>query len=412
MDIDKLIREAVKRIEFEFGLPKSGFIAGGSIANIVWELVSGKKAIINDVDVFIFNGLVENGDNKESLFKYQEKDRVITDSYSGIKYSSINKDFYSIEKSEHEGVFNKVWYKSNKVDTDIILRSFDINCTKVGYSIDEDKTYWIDDFEKFLNTGELKVCNLMTPSHTAIRIVKKSKELDCKLDQFELDLIKYTLSRRFTDVIKLNFMDRYCLLYNQYFDDLKEHFIINKDSISEEFVKVQFQKDVNLYHLNPINIENYIPISTFDANIQKIYSTVELLFYIRNIYGNKDLSELWSKLYFFFDNNNYIDCNPSIEDLELINRLCNYAPNTIEKLRGKKLSEQIDIVKWILGKFEKDPIVAISILEKHNISKDLDDMDLLLLELSVRKNIHNEVKAKNILKRVDNNSPEVERLPF
>lgn len=406
MDIDKLIREAVKRIEFEFGLPKKGFIAGGSIANIVWELVSGKKAIINDVDVFIFNGLVENVDNKESLFKYQEKDRVITDSYSGIKYSSINKDFYSIEKSEHEGVFNKVWYKSNKVDTDIILRSFDINCTKVGYSIDEDKTYWTDDFEKFLNTGELKVCNLMTPSHTAIRIVKKSKELDCKLDQFELDLIKYTLSRRFTDVIKLNFMDRYCLLYNQYFDDLKDHFIINKDSISEEFVKIQFQKDVNLYCLNPINIENYI---SQDNNIQKIYSTVELLFYIRNIYGNKDLSELWSKLYFFFDNNNYIDCNPSIEDLELINRLCNYAPNTIEKLRGKKLSEQIDIVKWILGKFEKDPIVAISILEKHNISKDLDDMDLLLLELSVRKNIHNEVKAKNILKRVDNNSPEVER---
>jgi hypothetical protein len=406
MDIDKLIRGAVKIIEFKFGLPKSGFIAGGSIANIVWELVSGKESIINDVDVFIFDGLIENVDIKDSLFKYQESDRVITESYSGIKYSSINKDFYTIEKSEHEGIFNKVWYKSNKVDTDIILRSFDINCTRVGYSIDEDKAYWLDDFEKFLNTGELKVCNLMTPSHTAIRIVKKSKELDCILDQFELDLIKYTLSKRFTDVIKLNFMDRYCLLYNQYFDDLKDHFSIKRDFSSEDFVKIQFQKDVNLYHLKPINIENYI---SRDNNIQKIYYTVELIFYIRNIYGNKDLSELWSKLYFFFDNNNYIDCNPSKEDLELISRLCNYAPNTIEKLRGKKLSEQIDIVKWILGKFEKDPIVAISILEKHHISKDLDDMDLLLLELSVRKNIHNEVKAKNILKVVDKNSTEVER---
>lgn len=399
INIDALIREAVKRIEFEFGLPKKGFIAGGSIANIVWELVSGKKAIINDVDVFIFNGLVENVDNKESLFKYQEKDRIITDSYSGIKYSSINKDFYSIEKSEHEGVFNKVWYKSNKVDTDIILRSFDINCTKVGYSIDEDKTYWTDDFEKFLNTGELKVCNLMTPSHTAIRIVKKSKELNCKLDKFELDLIKYTLSRRFTDVIKLNFMDRYFLLYQQYFDDLKDHFIINKDSISEEFVKIQFQKDVNLYCLNPI-IEHDI---YQDNNLQKIYTTVELIFYIRNIYGNKDLSELWSKLYFFFDNNSYIDCNASIEDLELINRLCNYAPDTIEKLRGKKLSEQIKIVKWILSKYKKDPIVAISILEKHSISQDLDEQDLFLLELSVRKKIHNEEKANIILGKVDTN---------
>jgi hypothetical protein len=54
-------------------------------------------------------------------------------------------------------MFNNVKYKSNKIDTDIILRSFDINATKVGYSIEEDKCYWTSDFEDFLKTGELKL---------------------------------------------------------------------------------------------------------------------------------------------------------------------------------------------------------------------------------------------------------------
>ena len=175
MNIENIVRTAVNKIKTDWGLPDKGFVAGGSIANLVWELVSGKKAIVNDIDVFIFDGIVDGIDptNKKSLFRYQEKESKFWEDYNGIRYSTINKDFYTIESSEHEGMFNNVKYRSNKPDTDIILRSFDINSTKVGYSIEEDKCYWTPEFEEFLNTGELKVCNLMTPSHTAIRIVKK-----------------------------------------------------------------------------------------------------------------------------------------------------------------------------------------------------------------------------------------------
>lgn len=401
MDLDKLIRAAVERIRDEFGLPSSGFIAGGAIANIVWELVSGKRAIINDVDVFIFNGLATASTSQESLYLYQEKEQVITDGYYGHRFSSITKEFYSIERTEHDGIFNNVWYKSNKADTDIILRSFDINCTKVGYSIDEDKSYWTEDFKDFLNTGELKVCNLMTPSHTAVRIVKKSKELACNLDQFEIEILKWVLyhnkdHRAFSDIARRNFMERYLALYEKYYDVLGEHFVIERDLYSEDYVKTNFQKEVKLYHLVPTVEESYLELETL-KNCTGINSTVEFLFYIRNIWGNQRLSEIWSKIFFFFVDKDYVDCNASEEDLDLLRRLASYAPRTVVLLSGKKLSEQIDIVKWILGKFESDPIIAIAILEKHNISKDLDDLDLLLLELSVRKNIHNEGKAKNIL---------------
>ena len=405
MNIENLVRTAVNKIKTDWGLPDKGFVAGGSIANLVWELVSGKKAIVNDIDVFIFDGIIDGIDptNKKSLFRYQEKESKFWEDYNGIKYSTINKDFYTIESSEHEGMFNNVKYRSNKSDTDIILRSFDINSTKVGYSIEEDKCYWTPEFEEFLNTGELKVCNLMTPSHTAIRIVKKRKELDCKLTQFELDLLRHSLEYRFSDI------------FNEYLDDLKEHFIIKRDFQAEEYVKNNFGEEVNLYYLQSIINGDEDSLDEFvygkevfaDTNIRRIPNSQEFLFYMRNIYGKETLPEIWSKLYFFFTDKSYIDCQPTVEDLDLISRLGKYAPNSIDNLKGKKLSEQIKLVKWILEKFEEDPIVAISILEKHRLSQDiLDDHDLFLLELSVRKQIVNDTKGKaNRVLGVNGDSP-------
>jgi hypothetical protein len=173
MNIDNLVRTAVDKIKSNWGLPDKGFIAGGSIANLVWELVSGNKAVVNDIDVFIFDGAIDkiDTDDKTLLFRYQEKETKFWEDYTGMRFSSINKDFYTIVSSEHDGMFNKIKYKSNKVDTDLILRSFDINCTKVGYSNEEERCYWTPEFEEFLKKGELKICSLMTPSHSAIRIV-------------------------------------------------------------------------------------------------------------------------------------------------------------------------------------------------------------------------------------------------
>lgn len=57
MNIENLARQAINRIKDTWGLPKTGFLAGGSIANIIWELVSGNKAVVNDIDVFHFVGI-------------------------------------------------------------------------------------------------------------------------------------------------------------------------------------------------------------------------------------------------------------------------------------------------------------------------------------------------------------------
>ena len=129
---------------------------------------------------------------------------------------------------------------------------------------------------------------------------------------------------------------------------------------------------------------------------------------MRKIYPFHELRYLWSKLSFFFTDIDYIDINPNKEDIELLSRFANYAPNSIENLKGLKLSDQINLIKMFLDKYKDDPIVAISILEKQKINKDtiLDSQTSLILELSVRKEIANDKhnKAGNILyKRKEDN---------
>ena len=413
MNIESLGRQAIERIKSEWGLPKSGFIAGGSIANIVWELVSGNKAIINDVDVFVFDSIQEKFDksDKTSLFNYQERETKYYEDYTGMCFNTYTKDFYSIVESTKDDIFNIVKYKSNSKDPSLIIKSFDINATRIGYSIEKDEIYWTPDFEEFLKTGTLKVTNLMTPSHTAVRIAKKSKELKAKVDIFEYKLLQYALGHNFSDRIKFRFKERYNQMYKDNLDVLDDMFYISRDTELEQYVKSKYDEVTELYYLSS-KIDGIIPcdfdfaftnrpsfesiFGSLDNNVYIINKSVDFLFYMRNIWGNKDLQTIWSKVYYFFTDVSYIDRVVSKEDLELLSRFSKYAPDSIENLRGLKLSEQIDIIKMFLDKFKEDPIIAISILEKNKLSKDiiLDEQTTLLLELSVRKKIVNDTRNK------------------
>jgi len=404
MNIEQLGRKAIEVIKQRWGLPKSGLVAGGAVANIVWELVSNNKAVVNDVDVFHFDGITEIIENKNSssLFNYKEIENKYYEDYTGMCFRNVTKDFYTVTESTKDGILNNVKYKSNKPNPEIILRSFDINATKIGYLIEEDRIIWTKDFEDFLKTGELKVCNLMTPSHTALRIVKKQNELGAKLNHFELQLIQHALDYRFIDIIKIRFKERYYEMYQNLGTQISEHFAIERDLESEEFVRINHLQSVQLYRLVPVlkkddSFESAINRGVFtDKNVQRIYNSLTFLFYMRNIYGKPALEEIWSKLDYFFSDVDYIDKEVSQEDIELLVRFSQNAPNSIENLKGLKLSEQISLIKKFFEKFKDDPIVAISILEKQKVDKDieLDETTSLLLELSVRKDIVNDTKGK------------------
>jgi hypothetical protein len=420
METEILARKALEILKSKWGLPQKGFLAGGSLANTIWELHSGNPAVVNDLDIFLFEGKIDNQEEisrEDSLFRFKEEDVRYYEDYTGMCWNSYTKDFYTITSSEKKGIFNEIGYKASTDEQGIILNSFDINATRVGYSIEEDRFYITKDFEDFLNTGELKICNIQTPSHTAIRIAKKSKELNVKLDELEFKLISYCLSRCFSDVNKFRFKERYFEMFQQNKNLLEPYFKIERDKEIEEFLKLHKNVDTELYGLT--NTDYFLPIKEQeskdydilslletnnifnDDNLRKLHTSKDFLFYIRNVFGT-EMEKIWEKVYYFYTDCGYVDMEVSKEDLDLLRRLGDYAPNSIENLKGMKMSKQLSLVKKLLDIYKEDPIIAISILEKGNVSlyEDLDDeCNQLLLELSVRKEIVNDTKNKvgNIL---------------
>lgn len=409
MDIELLGRKALSILKSRFEIPEKGFLAGGSLGNVIWELVSGNKAVVNDIDIFILKDIIDFNNTKEKpIFEYKEEETNYFEEYSGMSWSTKTKGYYKIIEARNQGFNNIIDYASTTDNPLIIINSFDINCTRVGYSFENDKFYWTEDFVNFLKTGELKCCNLKTPAHSAIRLVKKAKELNAKLEDFELSLIQHTLLYSFTDVIRRRFKARYFEMYNDYKEKLQPFFIIEEDLQTQEYIKNKFDDDSKIWTLKPnikeikdeVSMKNILDgnsrISIFnDICLETIHKTDEYLFYMRNIYNNEILKKSWSKLKWFFDTD-YIDIDVCDVDLELLNRLSVYAPNSIDKLKGYKISEQLKIVKLLLDNYKEDPIIAISILEKIKIDKDivLDEETSLLLELSVRKQIVNDTRGK------------------
>ena len=200
MDLEKIFRESVSDIKSEFGLPTSGFLSGGSIANKIWEKVSGNKSVVNDVDIYHLDRVIDQVETEDFKKKqsFRKKDKVVYEDYSGINIEYKCTGFYLIENVSIDGIFNNINYIANTNDPQIIIESFDINCCQVGYDIKTDKLYWTKAFEEFLKNGELRLINLSSPAHSAIRLVKKKKDLNAILPEIELNITPDSLCFIFT----------------------------------------------------------------------------------------------------------------------------------------------------------------------------------------------------------------------
>ena len=254
MDFNKVISEVISEIKEKWGLPKKGFLAGGSIANLAWEKVSGKKAIVNDIDIFMLSKTssrmdVDDVHNKLSVSK---NEKIVTAGYNGYNIHYVEKEYYIIDEVIYDGIHNIIHCNSNTGDVNIILDSFDLNCCRVGYDIEEDKIYYKKDFIEFLKTGEVRVTNLHTPAHTLIRLHKKCEDLNCEVFDSEIDLLILKMNNPIGSVSKRGFKDKYLKVYKKYEQNLKKYVKI------EEY-ECSFDGSDNLekvYTLLPIDQKN------------------------------------------------------------------------------------------------------------------------------------------------------------
>ena len=403
MSLYQFAKSSITYLKDNFGtFPDKGFIAGGSLANLIWEQKSGNVAKINDIDIFIYKGEYKreyekstslwDNDKGEKLNYLSTQKNLIID-YNGITTTRTAKDYYKIISSKRNGIFNLIEYQASSERPDLVLESFDMNCVRVGYSIEEDKFYWDSEFEEFIETGNLKLSNILTPAHSAIRLVKKKVELNCNISLFELELCKLALSKNYGDINKLYFTDKYGKIFDEYQNILNKHFEKKKsDEITNIFSNNENLPNLDIYQLIPKGIISEKLIK-YQEKIDSIYWVDTLMFFIREIMEDDYKTFIWENLTPLFDSKDYIDGKISKDKILFLKRLIKFAPNSIENLKGLKLTEQINLLDFFFEKFSHDPIIAMSILEMKKLNKkEFDEGDLLLLELSVRKHIINEDK--------------------
>ena len=132
MNIEQILKESVSEIKSKWTLPQSGFLAGGSIGNLAWEKVSGNKAVINDLDIYYLETIIDKAEEEEFRKKqnYRKKEKVVFEDYSGLNINFNTHSFYIIESVGTKGILNTINYKSNTKDPFIIIDSFDINCCR------------------------------------------------------------------------------------------------------------------------------------------------------------------------------------------------------------------------------------------------------------------------------------------
>lgn len=401
MNIEQLAKNALNFLRTkEINFPKHGIIAGGSLGNLIWEQVSGNVAVVNDIDIFIFDKKIKDEeifgestttkDNKKVFYRSQEK--IYWKDYTGLCEGSKTKDFYLIERTENSGLFNYVYYSATSDKPELVIDSFDINCTQIGYDIESDRFFWTKDFEDFLKNGKLKLTNLGSPHHSVIRILKKRDELNAILDPIEIKIAAYTVARPLHGVTRRYFSDKYFLVYQRYQEELSPYFQISKEVEISSLIKESKGVDVGIYTLLPVNRTNIFEENELMEECRnKIWHCNDFLFYFRNIQNDIGQYKIWSKLQPLFTYDKYVDCEPNEEDIELLNRIISNIPKSIRNLQGYTLSEQILIIKNLFESFKDDLTIAFALLECKKIEPDtkIDDTTKLLLELSVRTEIVN-----------------------
>jgi hypothetical protein len=131
-----------------------------------------------------------------------------------------------------------------------------------------------------------------------------------------------------------------------------------------------------------------------DDNIFKIRTGKDFLNYMRNVYGDKEKMMLYEGIVPLFGAKNYFDEIPNEEDSKMLSILCSISPIIAKALKGMVISQQISVVKTTFNAFD-DKTVSLALLERGRIVEPhMDESDLLLLELSMRKEIFGRIESR------------------
>lgn len=219
-------------------IPDNGFLAGGAVANTLLSMKYGDTYPINDLDIFIESEEKDDPFDMEyrsSMAPTRTQELTILSGYYEGELSYDHGSNYRILEVERDGLLNwitisRVSDRSNLRNYSYILNGFDFNCCQVGIDLKTNELYYTEEFEEFLNTKQLDVTAIYTPAHTAIRLFKKKKELNCYCDVekcMELlsqPLIRETRVRLHSRYFGTYFSHKYKSMFLEHYGDIKPFF--------------------------------------------------------------------------------------------------------------------------------------------------------------------------------------------
>lgn len=175
---DSELTEEDKQIILEKTLYRyDSFIAGGAVANLIFEYIYGVPAAINDVDFFFYN------------FHSPKEEHVEGEIYERLSDAYLNKPYRVVKVLENKDL-NKI--KIIPANTDFtwkaLLLSFDLNNCQAGMNLSSEQIVYTEEFLDFLNSKEIKlsVSNKdQYPLSTFVRGVIKSKESGCPFYHYD-----------------------------------------------------------------------------------------------------------------------------------------------------------------------------------------------------------------------------------
>ena len=232
-----IVEQILQKLSEVDSIPNDGFLAGGAVANTLLNMKYKKAYPINDLDIFIESK--EDGSERLVSTPLRTNNLVIENGYYECSIAYDHGSNYRILEVSREGLLNwitisRVNDRENVKNYQYILRGFDFNCCQVGIDLNNNKLYYTEEFVEFLNTKQLEVTAVYTPAHTAIRLFKKMKELQCYcniekcMELLSQPLIPFITCRLRRTHFGLYFSDKYKDMFIKYYGDLKPYFKMMK----------------------------------------------------------------------------------------------------------------------------------------------------------------------------------------
>lgn len=172
------IEEKLNKIIFKDTVPFSqdkffACLAGGSVADLLFQEKINQKKSINDIDIFISQPV-------KNLSEYNDVEYFIN-SKNNASYYRITEVIWD-KKFNFIKVFTSEPCLNEKEFAQYIIKGFDMNACQAAISLDEKKLYTTPEFNYFLETKDLRITNPHNIASTALRLFKKNLNLNLNSD--------------------------------------------------------------------------------------------------------------------------------------------------------------------------------------------------------------------------------------